>query len=226
MITLRSRIAAVGTAGALTAVGLALAAPSAVAAPASCGNGALAVSNTSTQGAAGHGSVVLLLRNSSGSSCTLSGYPSLDAINASGQVLAHAQRTLNGYSGGASAVTTVTLAAGDTASATAEWLNFNGATGGDCTFSSAINTIPPATTAATRLNVAVSVCSLQIHPVVAGSSGSTTPTGVPAGSGGVAATTGSANPAPEIALTLGGLAVALTGVLGLLRGRRRPGSSA
>jgi hypothetical protein len=109
-------------------------------------------------------------------------------INSPGQVLAHAQRTLSGFMGGASAVTTVSLAPGGFASATVEWLNFNPVTAGDCTFSASMAATPANTTHTVRLPVSVSVCQLQVHPTVAGTSGQGTPSQVPAGSGGFAAT--------------------------------------
>jgi Protein of unknown function (DUF4232) len=70
------------------------------------------VSNTSAQGATGHGSFVLLFKNVSGSTCSLTGYPDLDTLGGSVQVLAHAQRTLSWFMGGATAAATVSVAPG------------------------------------------------------------------------------------------------------------------
>lgn len=39
---------------------------------------------------------MLLFRNISAHTCSLYGYPGLDALNATGHVLAHAQRTMTG----------------------------------------------------------------------------------------------------------------------------------
>jgi hypothetical protein len=114
---------------------------------------------------------VLLFKNIGHSTCTIFGYPGLDALNASGHVLAHAKRTLSGEMGGARAVRRITVRSGRYASATSEWLNFNPVTTGACTFSKYVATTPANTTRSVRLRVSVSICRLQIHPTVAGTSG-------------------------------------------------------
>ncbi|HEX3335962.1 MAG TPA: DUF4232 domain-containing protein, partial [Jatrophihabitans sp.] len=86
-------------AGALATAGIAVAAP-ASASVAACGNASLAVTATREQGATGHANFVLLFRNKTQSACSLYGYPGLDALSATGQVLAHAKRTLVGFTGG------------------------------------------------------------------------------------------------------------------------------
>ncbi|UQX88647.1 DUF4232 domain-containing protein [Jatrophihabitans telluris] len=136
--------------------------------PPSCSNAVLRVTHAPQQGATGHGSVVVLFRNAGPAACTLFGYPGFDAISASGHVLAHARRTLNGFAGGATAVRTITLPSHGYASATAEWMNFNPQTSGPCAFSHTVNSTPPNTTRTTSLTIGASVCDLQIHPVVAG----------------------------------------------------------
>lgn len=176
MFALRSRLVSLAAAGittaAFAAAVLGAASVNAVASPApACGNTSLAVTHTPVQGATGHGSFVLLFRNVSHSTCTLYGYPGLDALNSTGHVLAHAQRTLHGFAGGASAVTTVSVTPGGFASATVEWLNFNPVTTGACTFSAAVATTPANTTHTVHLKVSVSICRLQVHPTVAGTSG-------------------------------------------------------
>src|SRR6478752_3390809 len=83
----------------MLATSLAVAAPaSAAAAP--CGNRALTVRHTGVDGFAGHGAFFLLYENTSRSTCTLVGYPGLDALGRRGQVLAHATRTREGMAGG------------------------------------------------------------------------------------------------------------------------------
>ncbi|PZS26459.1 MAG: hypothetical protein DLM58_20690 [Pseudonocardiales bacterium] len=121
-------------------------------------------------GAAGTSSMVLTFRNRLAQACTLTGYPGVDALAKSGVVLAHAKRTLRGNAGGASGVSTVRLAPGAAASATLEWHNF-GANGSSCAMSASIVATPANTQDSTTLPVSVSVCGLQIHPTVAGSSG-------------------------------------------------------
>jgi hypothetical protein len=86
---------------ALAAAGCAIAVPSAAAtAPPPCGNHALAVSASRSQGATGHGNFILRFRNKTDSACTLYGYPGLDALAKDGHVLRHARRTLHGFTGG------------------------------------------------------------------------------------------------------------------------------
>jgi len=167
------RLRALGLAGAAilaaqTAVALA---PNADATTPACGNAALTVTHTPTQGATGHGSFVLLFRNVSGSTCSIYGYPGLDALNSTGHVLAHAARTLHGFAGGVTTETTAVLAPGSWGSATVEWLNFNPVTSGPCVFSASVATTPANTTHTVRFPLSVSICSLQVHPTVAGTTG-------------------------------------------------------
>jgi hypothetical protein len=162
-------VAAMATTGLLAATASADATtPHTVAA---CGNNAIGVIAGRSEGATGHGSFVLQFRNLTGSSCSLTGYPGLDALGSGGRVLRHARRTLSGFAGGASAVRTIVLAPDHRASATVEWMNFNPRTSGPCTFSTTVNTTPPNTAHTVNRRVSVSVCDLQIHPVVAGRSG-------------------------------------------------------
>jgi hypothetical protein len=173
MSTVRNRVAAAAAAATLGVAGITAVTASADASTLACGNYSLAVSRTATDGAAGHGRIVLLFRNVSHTTCTLYGYPGLDALNASGQLLAHAKRTLSGYMGGAYAgERTVTITAGHYGSAVVEWLNFNPVTTGDCTFSKSVATTPANTTRTWHLAASVSICNLQVHPTVAGTSGS------------------------------------------------------
>ena len=172
MTTWRNKPAVLAAAGTLAASGLiAATAPANAATFRACTNGSLTVSHSSSQGAAGHSSFVVLFKNTSASTCTIYGYPGLDALNGSGHVLAHATRTLNGAMGGAHAVRTITVRPGHYASATSEWLNFNPVTAGACTFSKYVKTTPANTTRTVQLTVSVSACRLQIHPTVAGTSG-------------------------------------------------------
>lgn len=164
---------ALATATAAAAAACLLAVPTtASAAPPACGNRALAVTATGTQGAAGHGSLVVRFRNKTVHACTLRGYPGLDALNASGGVMRHARRTLAGSAGGSSnGVRTIQVPPGRYASATVEWLNFNPRTAGACRFSHAIAITPANTSHTVQRARSVSVCRLQVHPTVAGRTG-------------------------------------------------------
>ena len=137
-----------------------------------CGDTALTVAAGGQQGATGHSSIVLLFTNRLPIACTVHGYPGLDALSSSGAVLAHATRTMSGFAGGAHAIAVLTVAPGQTVSALAEWLNFNPVTSGPCTTSASIAVTPANTADTVPLPVHVTVCGLQIHPTVAGSSGS------------------------------------------------------
>jgi hypothetical protein len=135
-----------------------------------CGDTAIVTTSGGQQGATGHSAVVILFRNRLPQPCTLRGYPGLDAMSASGHVLAHATRTLSGFAGGASSIATITIAPGHRASATAEWLN--AASGGQaCTTGASAEVTPPNTSATVTLSITPTVCGLQIHPTVAGTSG-------------------------------------------------------
>lgn len=164
---------ALAAATAIGAAGCLLAVPTAAsAAPPACGNRALVVSASRTDGGMGHGSLVLRFRNKTLHACTLYGYPGMDALNAAGAVMKHARRTLTGYAGGSSqGLQTIRVAPGGFASATVEWLNFNPATAGDCRFSHSIAATPPNTSHTVDLARSVSLCRLQVHPTVAGRSG-------------------------------------------------------
>ena len=90
----------------------------------------------------------------------------------SGHAIAHAARTLSGFAGGSpSGIHTVSVAPSHWASATVEWMNFNPVTSGPCTFSASVATTPANTSHTVHLNRQVSVCDLQVHPTVAGSTG-------------------------------------------------------
>ena len=168
MTAVRTRLAALVAAGALITTGLvATAAPASAVTVPQCGNSSLAVTRTFTQGGAGHGWMALIYRNVTIHTCTVYGYPGLDAVSSTGHVLAHASRTLSGY-GSAGHLSTVTIHPGGFASAGVEWLNFNPITSGACAFSTTVSTVVANTSAVHHLRVSVSACSLQVHPTVAG----------------------------------------------------------
>jgi hypothetical protein len=168
MTAVRTRLAALAAAGALSTTALAATAASASAVSvARCGDSSLAVTRTFTQGGAGHGWMALIYRNVTSHPCTVYGYPGLDAISRTGRVLAHATRTLSGYGSGGH-LSTVTIRPGGFASAGVEWLNFNPRTSGACAFSTSVHTVVANTSTVHHLPVSVSACHLQVHPTIAG----------------------------------------------------------
>jgi Protein of unknown function (DUF4232) len=149
-----------------------LAVPDAASAATACGNSSLTVTATAEQGATGHANFVLLFKNRTAASCSLYGYPGLDALRSTGSVLAHAKRTLHGFTGGSThGLQTIVVAPGHYASADVEWMNFNPSTGGTCAFSHSVAATPANTSHTVQLARSVSACSLQVHPTVAGTSG-------------------------------------------------------
>jgi hypothetical protein len=156
-------------AGLTTVVSLAQAASAATGVP-TCKGALIKVTHTRTQGATGHGSMVLRFRNISQSTCKMRGYPGVDALGRGGRVLKHAKRTLNGFAGGAHAVRTILLHSFRVSSATVEWRNFT-VHGRSCHFSAKTAVTPPNTFRTTRFRVSVSLCALQVHPVVKGRTG-------------------------------------------------------
>jgi hypothetical protein len=166
------RTVSIAVATALAASACLLAVPTAASAAPACGNNALAVTATAEQGATGHANFVLLFRNKTPQPCTLFGYPGLDALDASGQVIKHAHRTLTGFTGGSTqGLQTILVRPGHFASADVEWMNFNPSTSRSCRFSHAVAATPANTSHTVQLARSVSVCRLQVHPTVAGKTG-------------------------------------------------------
>jgi Protein of unknown function (DUF4232) len=171
---IRTSVLALATVGGAALCGVAVPSSAAEtsAALAPCGNAALKVGATQPQGATGHGNLVLRFKNRTTHSCTLYGYPGLDALNGAGHVIAHAKRTVSGFTGGSThGVRTIVLAPGHYASADVEWMNFHPTTGTTCRFSVAIAITPAGTSHTVQRARSVSVCNLQVHPTVAGRSG-------------------------------------------------------
>jgi hypothetical protein len=136
----------------------------------SCQGELIHVTHTAPEGAMGTSAMVLRFRNISQSTCSLYGYPGLDALRNNGTVLAHAKRVKNGSVGGARKIRTIVLQPNHLASASVQWHNFN-ATGGACAFSAKIAVTPANTSTTTRFPVSVAKCGLQVHPTVAGKGG-------------------------------------------------------
>jgi hypothetical protein len=163
-------LAATAAVGSIMVVGTASTAGAATRV-APCSSNHLTVHHTATDGAAGHGSFVLVFRNIGSHSCTLTGYPRVHALSERGHLMARAAHTLSGYSGGAQAVQTVVIHPGHAASAVVEYLFYNPVTLGNCLYSADISVWAPHRTHRFVQPVSVSVCDLQVHPVVAGTSG-------------------------------------------------------
>lgn len=142
-----------------------------------CSDAQIAVTATNPPGgaAAGHDGVVLLFTNHSSSPCTLTGYPGVAGLDGSGQQLAQATRTLDGYLAGCgcSAPAVLTLQPGGVVSATVEAVD--ALNGGPCTSYAALLVTPPNTTQSTKLSLAPYSCDFDVHPVVAGQTGSARP---------------------------------------------------
>jgi hypothetical protein len=171
MTTLRTRALALAAGGALAAAGLLTSTTAAQAAPPApaCGNSALQVTHTPAEGAAGHSGFFLLFRNVTSHTCSLRGYPGLDALNAHGHAIAHAHRTLGGF-GGPSSINTINVKPNHSATALVDWANFNPHTGGSCRSSAAVATTPANTGDTVRFHISVTVCGLEVHPTT-GSAG-------------------------------------------------------
>jgi hypothetical protein len=136
-----------------------------------CRGALIHIAHTVPEGAMGTSAMVLRFRNISQSTCSLYGYPGLDALRNNGTVLAHAKRVRDGSVGGARRIRTIVLEPNHLASASVQWYNFNPTTGGACAFSAKIAVTPANTSTTTKFPVSVSKCGLQVHPTVAGKGG-------------------------------------------------------
>ncbi len=171
-VSLMTKTATVAAA-AICAIGASGVAPAGAAAPGlpSCAGAALRVALTSGEGGDNHDSFVIEYKNETRRTCTLRGYPGLDAVTRHGHVLRHAKRSLAGYFGGAPhGARTVVLATGGHASATVEFLNSDHA-GHVCAFAHHVATTPPNTDRIVHRMHRLSLCYLRVHPVVAGTTG-------------------------------------------------------
>jgi len=144
---------------------------------ADCTFSQLSVSAGQAAAGVGHVGVPLVLRNVGASTCTLTGYPGVAALDAQGNQAAQAQRTPGGYLGGLPAGTTVpivvTLAPGQAASAMVEGTDVPTGTATSCPQYPALLVTPPNTTQSVRVTAALPGCSpIEVHPVVPGVTGS------------------------------------------------------
>jgi hypothetical protein len=120
-----------------------------------------------------HDSVRLRFRNTSHRSCSVYGYPGAAGLNKHGKQIEQAKRTKQGYSGGVDPnrkIPTVVLKPGQVATAVIESVGVT-AHGANCkTFHSLLVT-PPNDRKSVHLAIGLPRCSLQIHPVVKGTTG-------------------------------------------------------
>ena len=140
-----------------------------------CTTAQLTISLGVMQSGLSHYGDILLFKNN-GPTCALHGYPGLDADNAAGVAVVHAQRTQSGYLGGLGqgvAEPTVSLTTGQTASALFEGYA-PGVLSTPCPAYSTLVVTPPNETHPVRLLSPQTVCQIQIHPVVPGASGDAT----------------------------------------------------
>ncbi|HEX8771211.1 MAG TPA: DUF4232 domain-containing protein [Acidimicrobiales bacterium] len=126
----------------------------------------------------GHVGFPILFVNIGTSPCSLTGFPGVAAIDTHGVQLAQARRTLAGYLGGvrpgSAQPPVVELAVGEQASALIEGTDVPSGSDDSCSNYARFLVTPPDETESVTIEHGLPGCSeLQIHPVVAGSTGST-----------------------------------------------------
>lgn len=106
--------------------------------------------------------------------CTLRGYPTASAVDAAGHLLVTARQSASGFFGGlasGSAAPPIVTLLTRTASAVIEWSAAAYTQGSSCYQAARISSAPPQTTASRSFGAPARICDLQVHPVVAGSTG-------------------------------------------------------
>jgi hypothetical protein len=150
-----------------------------------CTNGQMVVSDSGGGAGLGHEDQVILFTNDSPAPCTLTGYPGVAGLNASGQQVVQAIRTPSGYLGGlwnnATTPPRVSLNPGQTASAIVEGTDNPIGTATSCPSYTHLLVTPPNLTNSVRVSVSglgspptsgLPGCSvIEVHPVVPGSIG-------------------------------------------------------
>lgn len=128
----------------------------------------------------GHYGLVLVFKHDDSGTCVMRGYPGVAGLDANGNQVTQARRTLRGYLGGLQqpidTIPTVRLAPGATASAYVEGTNVPPGNATSCTEYKGLLVTSPDETHSVRLDVTANGCDgLQIHPVVPGDTGDLTP---------------------------------------------------
>lgn len=138
----------------------------------------LAVTAGSTGAGLGHAGGPILFTNTGAAECSLYGYPGVAGLDAAGHQVVQARRTSSGYLGGlqtgADRPPTVDLAPGQTASAFVEGTDVPYGTPPppSCPRYAGLLVTPPTATQSVRLAMTLPGCSgLEVHPVLAGSTG-------------------------------------------------------
>jgi hypothetical protein len=149
--------------------------PQASAAGAGCSAHQIAVSTAPGGAGVSHVGLVLRFRNSGTAGCILTGYPGAALSSAAGHEV-QARRTPSGYLGGltgSSHPPVLHVAPGATVSALLEGLDSDVAHGGGpCPRYAHLLVTPPNQRVTIRMATPLqSICSPEIHPVVAGSTG-------------------------------------------------------
>ncbi len=142
--------------------------------PHNCTTAELQVSAGPSSGAAGTIGQVVLFENTSSSSCLLHGFPGVAGLDSAGHQVAQATRELNGaaFTGSTASLPTVTLATGQTASATVFGSDVPVGSAPSCTTYSALLVTPPNAFQSVQLTAQVPGCSgLRVSPVYAGTGG-------------------------------------------------------
>ena len=139
--------------------------------PPPCWSDEVAVSASPVQAAVGHRSVTLLFTLAGGAEpCTLTGYPGVDSGD--GGPLIHAEPTPRGYMGGLPADVdeppTVTLSIATQGQAVVEGVAVDGDANPCPTYTSLL-VYPPDISQTYTVPAAIDACSLQVHPITAGS---------------------------------------------------------
>jgi len=152
-----------------------------------CTNSQVTVSDSGGGAGLGHEDQILLFTNNSSVACTLTGYPGVAGLNANGQQQVHATRTSSGYMGGLLPGTTtlplVSLVPGRSASAVVEGTD-NPLGPQPCPHYPFLLVTPPNLTKQVRVEVSglgtrppglPGCTTIQVHPVVPGSTGTADP---------------------------------------------------
>jgi hypothetical protein len=124
----------------------------------------------------GHEGGVILFKNVGTSACTLSGYPGVAGLNASGQQVTQAERTRAGYLGGFRTTTgplpVVDLQPGQTASAFVEGTDIPHGTQTSCPNYPALLVTPPTSKTSVKITRQLPGCTpIEVHPIVPGTTG-------------------------------------------------------
>ena len=140
-----------------------------------CQANALGISLTDVGAYSFHTGLAIEFKNR-GSACTITGYPGVDDLSATGRRILSAEPTKSGYIGGvfSGPIPTVHLAKGKTASALVEWVN-GGPVGIPCPHVHSLRITPPGAVSSVIMSPkslkTETFCGVQVHPVVPGRSG-------------------------------------------------------